>query len=342
LPLGISFMTFQGLAYVVDVWRGDHPAEYDLLKFLCFKTFFPQLIAGPIERAGHLLTQFGQRRTLDRDKVAQASWLLTYGYFLKLFAADGMAPIVDSLFVAQQPFAWSVVLGSVAFGVQIYADFCGYSLIAKGTALLLGFNLIWNFHFPYWSVSIREFWRRWHISLSQWLRDYLYIPLGGSRRGKYRNVANLLITMGLGGLWHGAAWNFVLWGLLHGVALAVWRILPVPAKPDTWFGRAVGWAATMLIVFTGWFLFRARSFDLMAGMLSSLNNWEWAPVHSATLTAIVTVAVPIAVVESLSRRDDFFVLTWPRWATHLMLSGLTMTCMVMLRHYQVQFIYFQF
>src|SRR5262249_47609985 len=145
LPLGISFMTFQGLAYVVDVWRGVHAVETDLIKFLGFKAFFPQLIAGPIERASNLLDQFGRARSLDRDKVRRAMWLLAFGYLLKIVVADNMAPVVDSLFVPNQPFGWSTILGTIAFGVQIYCDFNGYSLIAKGAALLLGFELVWNF-----------------------------------------------------------------------------------------------------------------------------------------------------------------------------------------------------
>lgn len=344
LPLGISFMTFQGVAYVVDVYRGEHAAEHDFVKFLAFKAFFPQLIAGPIERARHLLDQFDRPRSLDPDKAARALWLLVYGFFMKLVVADGMAPLVDSLFVSSQPFGWSVILSTVAFGIQIYGDFCGYSTIAKGLALLLGFDLIWNFRFPYWAVSISDFWRRWHISLSNWLRDYLYIPLGGSRGGSLSTGRNLLATMTLGGLWHGASWNFVFWGLLHGVALAAWRFLPVPTIPQSRAGRAAGWLVTMTIVFVGWFLFRARSYDLLTGMLGALRNWNWVPVHSAMLVAIVTVIAPLALIEGIQRRlsDDFFVLKLPPWATYPALSAMTLLCLVMSRDYQPSFIYFQF
>lgn len=237
LPLGISFITFQGVAYVVDVWRGQHAAERDLIKFLGFKAFFPQLVAGPIERASNLLDQFSRPRRLDAETVRRAVWLIVYGYFMKLVIADGLAPIVDAIFVARQPFGWSVVLGTIAFGIQIYGDFCGYSLIAKGTALLLGFELIWNFRFPYWAVSITEFWRRWHISLSNWLRDYLYIPLGGNRGGTASTMRNLMITMTLGGLWHGASWNFVIWGVLQGIALAAWRFSGAPVVPRSRAGQ---------------------------------------------------------------------------------------------------------
>ncbi|MDB5578711.1 MAG: hypothetical protein JWR80_3887 [Bradyrhizobium sp.] len=343
LPLGISFMTFQGIAYVVDVWRGEHKAEYDPVRFLAFKAFFPQLVAGPIERASHLLDQFSRPRTLDADKVRRAVWLLVYGYCLKIVVADSMAAIVDSLFVANQPFGWSVVLGTIAFGIQIYADFCGYSLIAKGAALLFGFDLIWNFRFPYWAVSISDFWRRWHISLSNWLRDYLYIPLGGSRGGAWLTSRNLLVTMGLGGLWHGAGWNFVFWGLLHGVALVTWRFLPVSTVPVSAIGKFVGWLATMVIVFTGWFLFRANSWELMSGMTGAFSNWEWTPGHWALVTAIVTVLIPLALLEwVLQTKGDYCLVEAPVWVAYPAYAVFVMLSLAMASHYQASFIYFQF
>jgi alginate O-acetyltransferase complex protein AlgI len=343
LPLGISFMTFQGIAYVVDVWRGEHAAERHLVRFLAFKGFFPQLVAGPIERAEHLLDQFSRPRALDGDKVARAVWLLVYGYFIKIAIADSMAAIVDSLFVANQPFAWSVLLGTIAFGIQIYADFCGYSLIAKGAALLFGFDLIWNFRFPYWAISISDFWRRWHISLSNWLRDYLYIPLGGSRHGQIKTGRNLLVTMGLGGLWHGASWNFVLWGLLHGVALVLWRFLPVPTVPITPLGKATGWLATMVVVFAGWFLFRAHSWELLSGMAMAVGDWEWVPVHSAVVMAIAAVILPLALLEwLLQSKGDFFLVRAPVWIAYPACAALVILSLAMSSHYQASFIYFQF
>ena len=343
LPLGISFMTFQGIAYVVDVWRGEHAAERNLVRFLAFKAFFPQLVAGPIERASHLLDQFSRPRTLSLDRLRCAVWLMIYGYFLKIAIADNMAAIVDSLFVTTQPFAWSVILGTIAFGIQIYADFCGYSLIAKGAALLFGFDLIWNFRFPYWATSISDFWRRWHISLSNWLRDYLYIPLGGSRYGQIVTGRNLLVTMGLGGLWHGASWNFVLWGVLHGVALTAWRFLPVPTSPVASIGRAAGWLITMVVVFTGWFLFRANSWDLMSGMVSAFSNWEWAPVHASLVTAIAAVMMPLLFLEwLLQRKGDFFLVQSPIWIAYPTYASFVILSLAMVSHYQASFIYFQF
>jgi len=341
LPLGISFMTFQGMAYVIDVWRGHHPAETDLLRFLAFKAFFPQLIAGPIERADHLLVQFGQERSLTPDKVMQALWLLVYGYTLKIVVADGLAPIVDSVFVANQPFGWSVILGTLGFGLQIYADFYGYSLIAKGLALLLGFELIWNFRFPYWATSPSDFWQRWHISLSRWLRDYLYIPLGGNRGGRLKTVRNLYATMLLGGLWHGASWNFVFWGFIHGTALAATRYLP-----ECQFSRvrtAFGWTFTMIVVFSAWFFFRASSYELILGMLSAFRDMEWVPVHTSIAFALCAATGPLFIIEWIQQRSgDFVLLRYPAWVRYPALSCLCFLALVMGREYQASFIYFQF
>lgn len=343
LPLGISFMTFQGLAYVIDVYRGQHAADKNLTRVLAFKSFFPQLVAGPIERAGHLLDQFKQRRVLTEEKVKRAIWLMIYGFAMKIVVADSMAPIVDSQFVTTQVFGWSVVLGTIAFGIQIYADFCGYSLIAKGVALLFGFDLIWNFRFPYWSVSISEFWRRWHISLSFWLRDYLYIPLGGNRYGSIVAARNMMITMILGGLWHGASWNFVLWGLLHGVSLGIWRYSSAPTTPTSGLGKIVGWTITMLIVFVGWFLFRATSWPLITNMIAALNYWEWVPVHYAMLKAIIAVSVPLGLLEwSLQKYGDYFLIKSHPIIAYPVYSALTVLVLAMAGSYQATFIYFQF
>ncbi|WP_456618441.1 MULTISPECIES: MBOAT family O-acyltransferase [unclassified Bradyrhizobium] len=343
LPLGISFITFQGIAYVVDVYRGKHAAETNLVKFFAFKAFFPQLVAGPIERASNLLDQFSMPRRFTSDHADRALWLLIYGYAMKVVVADSLAPIVDTLFVSDQPFGWSVLLATIAFGIQIYADFNGYSLIAKGVALLFGFELTWNFRYPYWSTSISEFWRRWHISLSTWLRDYLYIPLGGNRRGEAITNRNLLLTMALGGLWHGASWTFVLWGLLHGLALAIWRMVSRGGEPTSKAARSASWVLTMLVVFIGWFLFRAVNWDLLAGMLGALRNWEWAPVHSAIVVAILTLSVPLLLLEwQLQSRGDYFLLQRPVWVRYPLFAALAAVTIAASGHVNATFIYFQF
>lgn len=212
LPIGISFHIFQTLAYVVDVSRGDYLAERDFIRFTSFTMFFPQLVAGPIERAHDLLPQFAAPRKIDRKLMGHAFHLIVIGYFFKIFVADSAAEIANVAFREDQPSGWWTVFGTLAFGLQIYGDFLGYSMIAKGVAALLGFELSWNFAHPYWATSIREFWQRWHITLSRWLRDYLYIPLGGNRGSPFAAPRNTLITMALGGLWHGANWTFIACG----------------------------------------------------------------------------------------------------------------------------------
>jgi alginate O-acetyltransferase complex protein AlgI len=212
LPIGISFYTFQSMSYTIDVYRGELKPERDPIKYFAFVSFFPHLVAGPIQRAGFLLGQINRARRLTPEHVREAVWLLVWGFFLKEVPANGAAQFTDMAFQESQTRGWLTILGTIAFAIQIYCDFNAYSLIARGTGRLLGFELVWNFNQPYFASSIADFWRRWHISLSTWLRDYLYIPLGGSRRGPRRTYVNLLATMLLGGLWHGAAWNFVAWG----------------------------------------------------------------------------------------------------------------------------------
>ncbi len=212
LPVGISFYTFQSMSYALDVYRRTVPPTRNLLQFLAFVCFFPQLVAGPISRASHLLPQFGQTRRITGEMIEEGVWLMLWGMFKKVVLADNFAPLADLVFQGSSFTGPMVLLGTLAFGLQIYCDFSGYSDIARGAARVLGFDIIFNFNLPYAATSLREFWRRWHISLSTWLRDYLYISLGGNRRGAARTYANLLLTMLLGGLWHGAAWNYVLWG----------------------------------------------------------------------------------------------------------------------------------
>ena len=223
LPVGISFYTFQTMSYAIDVYRRQITATRNLINFLAFVSFFPQLVAGPIERAGHLLPQFERTLAITAAMLEEGLWLVLWGMFKKVVLADNLAPLVDLVYQPTTVSGPLVLLGTVAFAFQIYCDFSGYSDIARGTAKFLGFDIMVNFNVPYAAANLREFWQRWHISLSTWLRDYLYISLGGNRRGPARTYLNLLLTMLLGGLWHGAAWNFVLWGLWHGGGLVVSR-----------------------------------------------------------------------------------------------------------------------
>ncbi len=240
LPVGISFYTFQTMSYTIDIYRRKLEPTHSLVDFALFVAFFPQLVAGPIERARNLLPQIAVMGRPTRTQVADGLVLLTVGYFKKVLIGDACGRIVDHIF--GQPDLYrspELLAGLILFSIQIYADFSGYSDIARGLAKLLGIELMKNFEQPYLSANITEFWRRWHISLSSWLRDYLYISLGGNRRGNARTYLNLMTTMLLGGLWHGAAWTFVVWGGLHGLYLAVHKMLrtlrvagPPPLPPD--------------------------------------------------------------------------------------------------------------
>jgi len=278
LPVGISFYTFQSMSYTIDVYRGDLPPERSLLNFALYVAFFPQLVAGPIERATHLIRQVDSVRPVRLHDFYWGVYMIGWGLFKKVVLADNVAPIADKVFGAPDPGGLTVILGVYAFAVQIYCDFSGYSDIARGTARLLGFDLMLNFNLPYFATNPSDFWKRWHISLSTWLRDYLYIPLGGNRGGERRTYVNLMTTMVLGGLWHGAAWNFVLWGVFHGGMLCVHRaIQPRLAQwitPTSKWGERWWWLARVAVFFQltciGWLLFRADSAAQLGRMFSAL------------------------------------------------------------------------
>lgn len=276
LPVGISFYTFQTMAYSLDVYlRRAKPAD-TFLDFALFVTFFPQLVAGPIVRPTDLIPQF---QTQPKTTAAQFGWglfLMTLGLFQKIVVADGLlAPVADAVYKARGMVApLDAWLGTLAFSGQIFCDFAGYTTTAIGLSLVMGFSLIDNFRYPYAAIGFSDFWRRWHISLSTWLRDYLYIPLGGNRKGSARTYVNLMVTMLLGGLWHGASWTFVVWGGLHGLYLAVERFL------QRRFGESAAWKSTPMkialalvtyfLVNITWVFFRAQDFRTAAKILSSM------------------------------------------------------------------------
>lgn len=282
LPLGVSFYTFQGVSYLVDIYRREvQPAA--LLDVLCFKMFFPQLIAGPIVRASQFLPQLVASPVFSRDAFLGGLWLILIGLVKKLFFANYLAQaLVDPVFADPASFSQIDIAAAIyGYAVQIYCDFSGYSDMAIGLALLFGLTLPQNFDRPYLATSLQDFWRRWHISLSQWLRDYLYKPLGGNRIGNLRTYVNLMIVMTLGGLWHGAGWNFLIWGALHGVGLAIERAL---ARAGLRTGGAVGWFVTLNVVCLAWVFFRSADFDAALLMLSGLWN-------STATTALFSPAI---------------------------------------------------
>ncbi|MBI4598224.1 MAG: MBOAT family protein [Candidatus Omnitrophica bacterium] len=284
LPVGISFYTFQTMSYTIDVYRGQLQPTRRFLDFALFVTFFPQLVAGPIERAKNLLPQVLAPRTLSLERFEEGCFLILWGYLQKVLVADSLAQFVDPVFTAGSPASGPVVLiAAYAFAFQIYCDFAGYSNIARGLGKCMGFELMANFNLPYLATNPREFWNRWHISLSTWLRDYLYIPLGGGRGHALTIFRNLAVTMLLGGLWHGASWTFVVWGAYHGGLLIAHRLVE-PARQalstDKRSFPGMVWQVVNMVVFfhlvcIGWVIFRAPSisaaWELLTRMALQVN-----------------------------------------------------------------------
>jgi alginate O-acetyltransferase complex protein AlgI len=300
LPIGISFFIFHGISYIVDVYRRDTPATKNLFDFAAFITLFPHLIAGPVLRYKDLAWQFQNRRH-GFDTFSEGALRFMLGFAKKVLIADSVAPLADAAFALENPSFGDAWLGCFAYAVQLYFDFSGYSEMAVGLALMMGFRFIENFNLPYLARSITEFWRRWHISLSTWLRDYLYIPLGGSKKGEVRTYINLFLTMLLGGLWHGANWTFVLWGAWHGMLLAIERLMGVKGddKPQGVI-NALRWAYTLLAVLLGWVAFRATdvhaAFDFYRGMaglngmgMSAGLDWQVKGAQLCALAAGIIV-----------------------------------------------------
>jgi alginate O-acetyltransferase complex protein AlgI len=295
LPPAISFYTFQEVAYIVDVYHGKLRAARSLVDYALFVSLFPHLIAGPIQRPSHLLPQVQRARHFDANKAFDGLLLILEGLFRKVVIADNCALIANAALGGNfgGPNLATVALGTYAFAWQIYGDFSGYSSIARGSAQLLGFHFMVNFRQPYFAQSLQDFWRRWHISLSSWLRDYLYIPLGGNRKGRLRTYANLMLTMLLGGLWHGANWTFVIWGGIHGGGLALERLLTGGgdvANARSFIGR---WLRRLLIfnvVCLAWIFFREPSLHQALGQLSALSQWHWQPVYGVALVFLAVYA----------------------------------------------------
>ena len=297
LPVGISFFTFMAIAYVVDVYRGDVEVAGWTDTFL-YLSFFPHLVAGPIVRPGELIPQLRERRDERHVDVAGAAWLILGGLFKKVVISSYLAAeIVDPVF--GDPFTRSApdaLFGIVGYAIVIYADFSGYTDIAIGIAKLLGFRFPKNFDRPYAARSIQEFWRRWHMTLSRWLRDYLYIPLGGNRMGERRTLINVFVTMVLGGLWHGAAWTFVFWGAFHGALLAAnqWRRTRTPGEgaeeqQDRWPDHLRRSAATFGLVCVGWVFFRADSLETAFALLGRLVTGWFTPTEFVNPLVILTI-----------------------------------------------------
>jgi D-alanyl-lipoteichoic acid acyltransferase DltB (MBOAT superfamily) len=366
LPVGISFYTFQTLTYTIDIYRRQLKPAKNLVDYLCYLSFFPQLVAGPIERATHLLPQVLKERSFKGSLAAEGLRQMLWGFFKKMVIADNLAPIVDQTYLSSAD--WSgpqLAFSTVAFAFQIYCDFSAYSDIATGCARLFGFDLMRNFAYPYFSQSIAEFWRRWHISLSTWLKDYVYIPLGGSRVSPPRRSVNLMMTFLLSGLWHGAAWNFVAWGGLHGGLILterlwnrseVLRVNDLPGGRDLLPRPAV--LLRILITFTltcvTWIFFRAAGMRDALTVLRKIVTESFNPAAYQSFSAVFDESplggiVPILMVSFVLvewlQRHQLHPLMIGKWSQPL--RWLAYTGMLWLTMYwgtwsTGQFVYFQF
>jgi alginate O-acetyltransferase complex protein AlgI len=348
LPIGISFYTFMTVSYVIDVYRREIPASRSLLEFAVFVAYFPHLVAGPILRASLLLPQISQPRRISSEQIVHGLWLIGWGVFQKMFVADNLARLVDSVYGAgTTPSGGDILVATWAFAFQIYGDFAGYSNMARGMSKLMGIELNVNFRYPYFVTSPQEFWRHWHISLSTWLRDYLYIPLGGNRGTSWETKRNLLITMALGGLWHGAAWTFVIWGIYQGLVLGVARgiaDLGIPLR-HAWQKVALG-IVMFHVTCYGWLIFRAQS-------AAQLRDYTWELLTNLVFTAsnvpsllepLLWIVVPLLLVHVYQARhdDELAVFRLPAPVRYAVYGGVFWLVLVFGNFEGAEFIYFQF
>lgn len=345
LPVGISFYTFQAIGYSIDVYRGLIKPERDFGIYALFVSFFPQLVAGPIERSSHLIPQFKEKHAFDYERGSEGFRLMLWGYFMKLCVADRLALYVDSIYNnVSMHNGTSLLVATFFFTIQIYCDFGGYSLIAIGAAKIMGFSLMQNFRRPYFSRSVKEFWGRWHISLSSWLKDYVYIPLGGSRVKKSRHMQNLFVTFLLSGIWHGAAWNFVIWGGLHGTYLLAENLRPF--SPQSKAAERLKMLCCFALVSFAWIFFRANTVeDSFAIIKKIFTDWEMPYIHFTTLfLGIISLLVLFAKDLCNEYWPDRFHLLSHRNIYIRILVMTTLICYILLCGVLGggQFIYFQF
>ncbi|MBE6555725.1 MAG: MBOAT family protein [Ruminococcaceae bacterium] len=351
LPVGISFYTFQSLSYVIDVKRKKIKAEKNFIRLALYISFFPQLVAGPIVKASEFLPQLDEDRRITRKNMEYGIQLMLFGFFKKIVIADHLSVFVDDVFKMPTAFHWlSIILAVISYSIQIYFDFSGYSDIAIGCAKCFGYDFCPNFNLPYLSENVTVFWRRWHISLSTWLKEYLYIPLGGNRKGKIRQYINLFVTMLLGGLWHGANWTFVFWGAMHGLALCVDKLLPKKLFSKGIL-KFVGTTLTFSFVTFLWIFFRADNFEvawhIIKGVVTLqggiLQPFSW----SFLAIAVVGAASALAIYRSKKNKEaqingfyPLFNLNTVRGLTILFIEIGSILCLGFTGEHP--FVYFQF
>jgi D-alanyl-lipoteichoic acid acyltransferase DltB (MBOAT superfamily) len=356
LPVGISFYTFQTMSYTIDIYRKKLEPTNNFINFAVFVAFFPQLVAGPIERAKNLLPQIAAIPKPTKQQIQQGISLIVTGLFTKVMIGDTAGRFVDHIFANPEIYkSFELISALILFSIQIYADFSGYSSIARGVAKLLGIELMKNFEQPYLSSNITEFWRRWHISLSSWLKDYLYISLGGNRKGPNRTYINLMLTMLLGGLWHGASWNFVIWGGLHGVYLAVHKLMLGNKKPQVEykFNGLLGLTkhsfkvlSTFILVLITWLFFRARDFETTKIFISKIIHWESSEFAMRffyiTLTYLI-VMLFLDIIMYKTKKHAYTLLIKNKAVEYGILSAtFFVTLLYMFQSDPLPFVYFQF
>ncbi|WP_460225427.1 MBOAT family O-acyltransferase [Aurantivibrio infirmus] len=348
LPVGISFYTFQTMTYSIDIYRKQLKPTRHFFDFALFVSFFPQLVAGPIERASSLLPQILNPRKISHQQSKEGAWLVFWGLFKKVFIADNLAILVDRGYANYATLsAPEIIIVVVAFSFQIYCDFSGYTDIARGISKLLGFELRLNFNLPYFARNPSDFWRRWHISLSTWLRDYLYIPLGGNRKGELRTYCNLMATMVLGGLWHGAAWNFVVWGFYQGSLLCAHRYFSrfLPNKSNI-FWVTISILCMYIFACYGWLIFRADSLSQITILTKNLaSNWT---VESKILLSdggeLLMYVWPIVVFQiwQYFKNNLLFIFDFPVYVRDVIIAIIVYLIFVYGASESQGFIYFQF
>lgn len=352
-PVGISFYTFQTLSYTIDVYRGNFKAERNFITFAVFVSYFPQLVAGPIERASHFLPQLNSHRKITETMLVNGVLLIVIGLFKKLAIADNAGIHVDIIFSdAGNQTTWTLWKGAILFSIQIYGDFSGYSNMARGISLMFGIRLVENFKTPFFAHNISDFWRRWHISLSQWLRDYLYISLGGNRRGSMATYRNLMLTMLLGGLWHGASWTYIVWGALHGIYLMLHRWwnsflqmsrLQMPRWIPASVGHVLSIIITFIVVTIAFVVFRADSiyaaFDYIVGLFNVRGELKLSDVFWPAMFLLLLLPI-----EFTQYRNDGDVLAIRRFPLVVRSSLYFVMCIaiILTSNNEIPFIYFQF
>lgn len=346
LPVGISFYIFQALGYSIDVYRGNTPVERNFFTYALFVSFFPQLVAGPIERSTNLLPQFKKKHLFSYENAMTGLHLMVWGYFLKLVLADRCALYVDPIFNnVDKHNGGSYLLASLFFPFQIYGDFAGYSLTAIGAAKIMGFNLMENFRRPYFSTTITEFWHRWHISLSTWFKDYVYIPLGGNRVSTFRCYTNIMITFIISGIWHGANWTFIVWGTIHGALQCFEKMLGWNKRHWKGFEKFSHWAVTFIIVCLAWIFFRtnniSEAFSIITGIFT---NFGVPYMRVADFLAIAMALILLAIKESIDEYGwKIRISNSPYWLVrHVYITSMIAYIILFGVLNGDQFIYFQF